>query len=135
MFENTNNEETVETTVENILEDEIQTVEEVKEDSKPVEAVVSIPEEKDEKPGLGYVSDGVMGSTKVAKTAKKPAKTLKTDDAKKVAVHSTRNVTWPNVGKVYTGYNIVTQEAADKWKTRDHIRIATPEEVAKEFGL
>jgi hypothetical protein len=60
---------------------------------------------------------------------------LKTDDAKKVAVHSTRNVTWPNVGKVYTGYNIVTQEAADKWKTRDHIRIATPEEVAKEFGL
>jgi hypothetical protein len=38
------------------------------------------------------------------------------------------------VGKVYRGYNIVTKEQADKWLTRDHIRLATPEEVAQEFG-
>jgi hypothetical protein len=31
------------------------------------------------------------------------------------------------------GYNIVTKEQADKWLTRDHTRLATPEEVAKEF--
>lgn len=59
----------------------------------------------------------------------------KATDSDKVAVHSTRNVTWNGVGKVYTGYNIVTQEQADKWLTRDHIRLATPQEVAKEFGL
>jgi hypothetical protein len=28
----------------------------------------------------------------------------------------------------------VTKQAADKWTTRDHIRIATPEEVARDFG-
>lgn len=135
MFENTNNEEAVETIEEVVVEDKIETVEEVKEDTKPVSEIVSAPVEKEEKPGLGYVADGVMGSTVVPKsTAKKPvaAKTSKKDT---VAVHSTRNVTWPGVGKVYTGYNIVTKEAADKWKTRDHIRVATPEEVAKEFGL
>jgi hypothetical protein len=38
------------------------------------------------------------------------------------------------VGKVYRGYNIVEKDAADKWLTRSHIRMATPEEVAKEFG-
>lgn len=135
MFENTNNEEAVETIEEVVVEDKIETVEEVKEETKPVSEIVSAPVEKEEKPGLGYVADGVMGSTVVPKsTAKKPvaAKTSKKDT---VAVHSTRNVTWPGVGKVYTGYNIVTKEAADKWKTRDHIRVATPEEVAKEFGL
>jgi hypothetical protein len=38
------------------------------------------------------------------------------------------------VGKVYTGINIVEKDAADKWLTRSHITVATPEEVAKEFG-
>jgi hypothetical protein len=38
------------------------------------------------------------------------------------------------VGKVYRGYNIVEKDAAEKWLTRSHIRTATPEEVAKEFG-
>jgi hypothetical protein len=51
-----------------------------------------------------------------------------------VALFSTKNVTWSEVGKVYRGYNIVEKDAAEKWLTRSHIRIATPEEVAKEFG-
>jgi hypothetical protein len=88
-----------------------------------------------EKPGLGYLENGVMGSTTVPKNFdKKPAKSpsLK-KESEKVAVHSTKNVTWSEVGKVYRGYNIVTKEQADKWLTRDHIRLATPEEVAKEF--
>ncbi len=55
--------------------------------------------------------------------------------ANKVAVFSTKNVNWPGVGSVVKGYNIVSQENADKWATRSHIRIATPEEVAQEFGL
>jgi hypothetical protein len=39
------------------------------------------------------------------------------------------------VGKVNRGYNIVTEEEAEQWATRNHIRIATPQEVAKEYGL
>jgi hypothetical protein len=27
------------------------------------------------------------------------------------------------------------KETADRWLTKDYIRLATPEEVAKEFGL
>jgi hypothetical protein len=29
----------------------------------------------------------------------------------------------------------VKKEAAEKWVTKDFVRLATPEEVAKEFGL
>jgi kynurenine formamidase len=68
----------------------------------------------------------------VAKIKLPEPKVEKTD---KVAVHSSRNVTWSGVGKVYNGYNIVTEDQAEKWLTRDHIRLATPQEVAKEFGL
>ena len=56
------------------------------------------------------------------------------ESKKTVAVHSTKNVSWSEVGKVYRGYNIVTPQQAEKWLTRNHIRLATPEEVAKEFG-
>jgi hypothetical protein len=52
-----------------------------------------------------------------------------------VAIHSTKNVTWPNIGKVYRGYNIVDRAIANKWLTRNHIREASPEEVAREFGV
>ena len=60
---------------------------------------------------------------------KEPAKTNK-----KVAIYSSRNVTMNGVGKVYRGYNIVTEEQAEVWLKRDHVRLATPEEVAQEFG-
>ena len=53
----------------------------------------------------------------------------------KVAVYSSRNVSWDGIGKVLKGYNIMTKEKAEVWLTRDHARIATPEEVAKEYGI
>lgn len=77
-------------------------------------------------------------SPKIEKTVKKEIKKepVKKDKKEKtVAIHSTRNVTWNGVGKVYRGYNIVDEETAAKWLTRDHTRIATPQEVAKEYGL
>jgi hypothetical protein len=89
-------------------------------------------------PGLGPVADGVMGSSLVSKTEKPKVSTSKskTSDADKVAIFSSKNVTWSEIGsKVYRGYNIVKPEIADKWLTKDFIRLATPEEVAKEFGL
>jgi hypothetical protein len=52
-----------------------------------------------------------------------------------VAIHSTTNVNWGGVGKVVKGYNIVSKEQADQWLTRKHIRLATPEEIAQEYGV
>ena len=91
-------------------------------------------EAPEEVQALGSVEEGVIGATSAPKA---PAKKKSTKDAEvkdTVALHSTKNVTWPGVGKVYRGYNIVEKDAATQWLTRSHIRTATPEEVAKEFG-
>jgi hypothetical protein len=103
------------------------------EEAKPQPQAIVTPEPASETPGLAYVGNGVLGSTKVTKLEPKPA-AKKAEKKDTVAVHSTRNVTWSGVGKVYIGYNIVTQEAADQWIKRDHIRMATPEEIAREYG-
>lgn len=52
----------------------------------------------------------------------------------KVAVFSPRNIVWEGVGRLRTGYNLVGPASAEKWLSRPGVRIATPEEVAKEFG-
>lgn len=57
------------------------------------------------------------------------------DNYDKVAVYSSRNVSWQGVGKVFKGYNIMTKDKAEKWLERDHTRLASPEEVAKEYGI
>jgi hypothetical protein len=86
------------------------------------------------KPSLS--SSVVSDDNSVIGSGSADRKDIVTEKAKKntVAVHSTRNVTWSGVGKVDRGYNIVTKEASEKWLTREHIRLATPEEVARDFG-
>lgn len=61
----------------------------------------------------------------------------KNNDERKltVAIHSTKNVIWEGVGKVEKGYNIVSKAESEKWLTRSHVRLATPEEIAKEYGV
>ncbi len=88
-------------------------------------------EDKTKKASIGTVN-GAIGSSGANKKDKVAPKT--TQEVEKVAVFSTRNVTWNGVGKVYRGYNIVTKDEAEQWLKRDHIRLATPEEVAKEFN-
>jgi hypothetical protein len=85
-------------------------------------------------PNVSVVSneDNVIGSGSADK--KESAKAASAKEKDTVAIYSTRNVNWSGVGQVSKGYNIVTKQAADKWVTRDHIRIATPEEVARDFG-
>lgn len=83
---------------------------------------------------LGAVAEGVIGATTAVKASPRKKETKPQVKKDTVAIHSTKNVTWPGVGKVYRGYNIVEKELADQWLTRSHIRIATPDEVAKEFG-
>jgi hypothetical protein len=83
--------------------------------------------------GLTGVAGGVIGTGAVKRkpVAKKEAEKK---DAKEVAIHSEKNVSWAGVGKVYRGYNIVTKAQAKEWLTKSYIRTATPEEVAEEFG-
>lgn len=120
----------------------------VAEEAAPVaEVVVETPAEEDNnvisspkrnrpsrQPSATSVEDNVIASS--AKS-EKPAKAAKNDSEvkeEKVALYSAKNATWNGVGKVYRGYNIVSKAAADSWLTRPHIRLATPEEVAKEFN-
>ena len=102
----------------------------------PAQPVVEAPtyQAPEEVQALGSVAEGVIGATTAPKAPEK-IKTPKTkNEEETVAVKSTKNVSWPGVGKVYVGINIVPKSAADKWVTRSHISLPTPEEVAKEFG-
>ncbi len=116
-------------------------IEESKNDPIVEEAPVIEPvvvEEPKEEPvtvqALGPVGNGAIGVANVVKEVKKAASKKSTAKKDTVAIHSSRNVTWAGVGKVYRGFNIVAKDDADKWLTRDHCRLATPEEVAKEYG-
>lgn len=108
-------------------------VEEPKEDNAVITAEVS--GEPTPVQALGNVN-GAIGATTMLVEPKQPIVKKEKKAAKKdtVAIHSTKNVTWSGVGKVYVGYNIVEKEESEKWLTRSHIRLATPQEVAKEFG-
>ncbi len=100
------------------------------------QAVVEAPayEAPEEVQALGSVAEGVIGATTAPKAPAKKKSAKAAEVKETVALHSTKNVTWAGVGKVYRGYNIVEKDAAEKWLTRSHIRTAAPEEVAKEFG-
>jgi|LakMenE01Jun11ns_1017448.scaffolds.fasta_scaffold9843523_1 hypothetical protein len=95
-------------------------------------AVVEAPAAEDPVQSLGFTKTGAIGSM----AADGPKKDVKpsTDLTEKVAIHSTKSVRWEEVGSITKGYNIVTKAQADKWLTRGHVRIATPEEVQKAFG-
>lgn len=83
---------------------------------------------------VSIISDDndVIGSNSIRKTD--AGNTPDSDEKETVAIYSTKNVSWPGVGKVLKGYNIVTKANAKKWLKRDHVRSATPEEVARSFG-
>jgi len=111
---------------------------ETKSDDSLITAASKRKTPKTEKDVLGHTESGAIGTAKQEIKPKKVASSTGKASAKKkaptVAVYSEKNVSWSGVGKVYRGYNIVTQEQADKWLTRNHCRLATPEEVAQEFG-
>jgi hypothetical protein len=100
------------------------------------QAVVEAPsyQAPEEVQALGAVEEGVIGATTAVVASPRKKKEKAAEVKEKIALYSTKNVTWSEVGKVYRGYNIVDKAAAEKWLTRSHIRVATPEEVAKEFG-
>lgn len=85
------------------------------------------------KSSLGGTTDTDVIGSAGAQTPAKPAAKAGQKKAT-VAIYSDRNVSWNGVGRIEKGYNIVTKEQAAKWLTRNHVREATPEEVASEYG-
>ena len=122
----------VETPAEPVVEPAAEPVVETVVEAPVAEAVVEAPAAEEPVQSLGFTKTGAIGSM----AADGPRKTIKTnvDLSEKVAVHSTKSVRWEEVGSISRGYNIVTKAQADKWLTRSHVRIATPEEVKKAFG-
>lgn len=108
--------------------------------TQPTEGIVKSPERKatsGKRTAKKTVSNDVIGSNVPQpenaidiNLTKAPAKAEK----ETVAIYSTKNVNWEGVGKLEKGYNIVNKKQADQWLTRSHTRIATPEEVAREYG-
>jgi hypothetical protein len=122
----------VETPSEPVVEPVAEPVVEAVVEAPVAEAVVEAPAAEEPVQSLGFTETGAIGSM----AADGPSKTIKSDVdlSEKVAIHSTKSVRWEEVGAISKGYNIVTKAQADKWLSRSHVRIATPEEVKKAFG-
>jgi hypothetical protein len=122
----------VETPAEPVVEPAAEPVVEAVVEAPVAEAVVEAPAAEEPVQSLGFTETGAIGSM----AADGPSKTIKSDVdlSEKVAIHSTKSVRWEEVGAISKGYNIVTKAQADKWLSRSHVRIATPEEVKKAFG-
>lgn len=88
------------------------------------------------KQAIGSIDNGIFGTVAVSSGSFSETKEKKENFIKDVvAVYSPKNIYWSGVGKVLKGYNIVERHNAEKWLTKPGMRIATPEEVAKEYGL
>ena len=88
-------------------------------------------------PGVAPLESGAIGSTTVKNKPRpkieRPAKEEE-PEVEKVAIYSPGNIHWDEVGVISTGYNFVTEKEADRWVTLAGVRLATPEEIAKEFN-
>jgi len=87
------------------------------------------------KSALGQIDSGAIGTKRVEAQEKAKPKPLPEVKEDMVAVFSTKNVLWDGVGSISKGFNIFSKSEADKWLTRGHVRLAKPQEVAKEYGL
>ena len=64
-----------------------------------------------------------------------PVQTVSTKkESHPVAVYSKKNIFWNGLGQLKIGYNIVSEEEAERWVTNKAVRQATPEEVATYYG-
>ena len=75
----------------------------------------------------------VVEEVKEKPKAGKPAKKTKSKDANKVALYSEKNLHM-GASSLKIGYNIVSEDAAEKWLKVKSVRKATPEEVKTAFG-
>jgi len=80
-------------------------------------------------------SDGVLTVGSADTFKNKEFKKNNEKPENKIAIYSEKNIRWQGLGGLSKGYNIVTEEAAEKWLTLKGIREATAQEVANHYGL
>lgn len=124
------------TPVENVSIEEA-TSEVVNDDGQKV--IAGPPKNKTSRKSNNFNNDeGVIGSraadSALAKKVPATKTSIKKSEKDKVALWSDKNIRWSDVGTLSKGYNIVTEEAAEKWLSKNGIRKATPEEVATYYG-
>ncbi len=96
--------------------------------------VIASPNKKKGKPAPSVmVVNGAIGSPGAER---KDAPKVVAEPKKKetVALFSTKNVYWENVGEIKRGYNFVTPEQAKYWLKRTHVREATAAEIKEALN-
>jgi hypothetical protein len=64
-----------------------------------------------------------------------PAIEVNLKDNDTVAVFAEGNISQAKWGELKKGYNIIKKETADYWLAHRTVRLATPEEVARHYGI
>jgi hypothetical protein len=111
-----------------INNDSVEAVE-VEKIEEPTPAV----EEKPEVVEAPVVEEKAVEAPVVEKKAKKEPK-AEVAQGELVALFSKGNLNWTEVGRLVSGYNLVSKAEADKWLTIKNVRLATPEEVAAKVA-
>ena len=94
--------------------------------------VVDAPEQNED--GVGALVMGKGGVTqKKSRRAPKKVEPVEIPDTKKI-VYSAGNISWPGVGTLKAGFNVVTNEAAAQWTTLKRVREASVDEVKEFYG-
>jgi len=78
-------------------------------------------------------ANGAIGSGPADRSPKNKAP--ETEEPAKTAVFSDKNILVEGLGKINKGYNIFPKDVAKSWLKRNYVRLATPEEVAEEYGV
>lgn len=99
-----------------------------------VDTVISSPDQSKRPKPKSSLATGEGSVIESPSASRKDVTAKSSDTQEKVAIFSQKNVSWTSVGKLYRGYNIVPKSVADKWLAYSFVRLATPEEVAKELG-
>lgn len=82
---------------------------------------------------IATTNNGAIGSGPADRKPK--LKAAETQQPTKTAVYSDKNILVEGLGKINKGYNIFPKDVADSWLSKNFVRLATPEEVAEEYGV
>lgn len=107
----------------------------VEEDSRVVGSSTIVKEKRTPTSATKSDDGGVVTTTSADNFKNKVFEKIKNPDNLKVAIYSEKNMHWVSVGRISKGYNIVSEEASEKWLSRKAVRKATPQEVATYYGL
>lgn len=129
-------ENTVESISENIMNSEIiEVIEEPVVTIAHEESLIASPEPEvaiAPAPFLGTTDNGAIGSMSANKKTATKKKVARNDN--KAYLMSERALFINGVGRLWKGFNVVPKKYEDKWLSHSGVRMATTEEIDKEYG-